>query len=213
MKIFNFIRKPFPYTYNNVALHIILVNIVIYLLQKYFSQRGINIEYWFALNINLFFQKKMFWQIFTYMFLHGSFLHIFFNMLALFWFGIAIERKMGSKEFLLFYLLCGSIAGIAMCICYYFLGVNVPIIGASGALYAVMFAFAVLYPDSNIYLYFTIPIPSAILIMGYFIIELTQIFRNDGVAHLGHFFGLVIAWIYVRVRYRIKPLQVFGFIK
>lgn len=213
MKIFNFVRRPFSYSYNNVALHIILINIIIYFLQKYFQQRGVYIEQWFALNPILFFGKKMLWQVFTYMFLHGSFLHIFFNMLAIFWFGIAIERKMGSKEFLLFYLLCGSLAGFAMSVFYYFFGVYDYVIGASGALYAVMFAFAVLYPDSNIYLYFTIPIPSAILIIGYFIIELTQVFRSDGIAHLGHFFGLVFAWAYVRIRYRIKPLQVFGFLK
>lgn len=213
MKIFKFVRKPFSYTYSNVALQLILTNVIIYLLQRYFRQRGINVEYWFALNPYLVFEKKMFWQIFTYMFLHGSFLHIFFNMLALFWFGVAIEKKMGSKEFLLFYLLCGTLAGLAMCIAYYFFGVYSYVIGASGAVYAVMFAFAVLYPDSTIYLYFVVPIPSAILIIGYFVLEFVQIFRGDGIAHLGHFFGLIFAWCYVRIRYRIKPLHVFGFIK
>lgn len=213
MKVFSFVRKPFSYTYNNVALHIILVNVIIYFLQKYFRQHGVYIEQWFALNPHLFFERKMFWQIFTYMFLHGSFLHIFFNMLAIFWFGVAIERKMGSKEFLLFYLLCGTLAGLFMSVCYYFLGIYSYVLGASGALYAVMFAFAVLYPDSTIYLYFAIPIPAAVLIIGYFVLEFLQIFRSDGVAHLGHFFGLILAWVYVRVRYRIKPLQVFGFIK
>ena len=213
MRIFSFVRKPFSYTYNNVALQLILVNVVIYLLQLYFKQRGINIQYLFGLNPKLFFEKKMFWQIFTYMFLHGNFLHIFFNMLAVFWFGIAIERKMGSKEFLLFYLLCGTLAGLAMGIAYYLLGIDAPIIGASGALYAVLFAFAILYPDSTIYLYFVLPIPSAILIIGYFVLEFLQMFKTDGVAHLGHFFGLIFAWIYVRLRYRINPLRVFGFIK
>lgn len=213
MRIFSFVRKPFSYTYNNVALQLILVNVVIYLLQLYFKQRGINIQYLFGLNPKLFFEKKMFWQIFTYMFLHGNFLHIFFNMLAVFWFGIAIERKMGSKEFLLFYLLCGTLAGLAMGIAYYLLGIDAPIIGASGALYAVLFAFAILYPDSTIYLYFVLPIPSAILIIGYFVLEFLQMFKSDGVAHLGHFFGLIFAWIYVRLRYRINPLRVFGFIK
>jgi Uncharacterized membrane protein (homolog of Drosophila rhomboid) len=213
VRIFSFVRKPFSYTYNNVALQLILVNVVIYLLQLYFKQRGINIQYLFGLNPKLFFEKKMFWQIFTYMFLHGNFLHIFFNMLAVFWFGIAIERKMGSKEFLLFYLLCGTLAGLAMGIAYYLLGIDAPIIGASGALYAVLFAFAILYPDSTIYLYFVLPIPSAILIIGYFVLEFLQMFKSDGVAHLGHFFGLIFAWIYVRLRYRINPLRVFGFIK
>lgn len=213
MKIFRFVRKPFSYTYNNVTLHIILINVVIYILQNYFFKQPNVIKYWFALTPELFFEKKMFWQIFTYMFLHGNKGHIFFNMLALFWFGVAIERKMGSKEFLLFYLLCGTLAGLAMSVFYYFFGIYTFVLGASGALYAVMFAFAVLYPDSNVYLYFTIPIPSVILIIGYFVLEFMQMFRNDGVAHAGHLFGLVFAWIYVRVRYRIKPLQVFGFIK
>ena len=214
MKMFSFVRKPFSYTYNNVALQLILVNVVIYLLQIYFKQRGIDIQYFFGLNPELFFGKKMFWQILTYMFLHGSFLHVFFNMLAIFWFGVAIEKKMGSKEFLLFYLLCGTLAGLSMGLAYHFLGVDkISVIGASAAVYAVMFAFAVLYPDSTIYLYFVVPIPSAILIIGYFVLEFLQMFRGDGIAHLGHFFGLVFAWLYVRIRYRIKPLRVFGFIK
>jgi len=58
--------------------------------------------------------------------------------------------------------------------------------------FAVLFAFAILYPDSTIYLYFVLPIPSAILIIGYFVLEFLQMFKSDGVAHLGHFFVLIV---------------------
>lgn len=211
MKILDFLRKPFRYTFSNATLYLILINTVIYFSQRYFSLRGLSLTSIFALNPFLFVKKCMFWQAFTYMFLHGDFWHVFLNMLMFYWFGVAVERKMGSKEFLLFYLLCGSLAGIAMAWIYYFFGLRTYILGASAALYAVMLAFATLYPDSNIYLYFVLPVPSAILIIAYFVIEIVQAFANDGVAHLGHLFGLIFAWIYIRVRYRISVLKAFGF--
>ncbi len=112
---------------------------------------------------------------------------------------------------LLFDFLCGTLAGIAMAITYYFFDIYTYVVGASVPLYAVMLAFAVLYPDSNIYLYFVIPVPSAILIIAYFVLEIVQAFANDGIAHLGHLFGLVFGWLYIKVRYRISILKVFGF--
>lgn len=211
MNPFRLIRKPFNYTYNNVTLYIIFINIVIYFLTKYFFQHGIILKAFFALIPQFFIDKKMFWQAFSYMFLHDNFWHIFFNMLTLFWFGTAVEQKMGSKEFLLFYLLTGTLAGIAMGLVYYYLNIYTLVVGASGALYAVMLAFAVLYPDSNIYLYFMLPIPSAVLIIAYFFIELFSMFSNDGVAHIGHLFGLIFGWLYIKIRYKISILKVFGF--
>jgi len=145
------------------------------------------------------------------MFLHGSFWHLFFNMLTLFWFGVAVERKVGSYEFLLFYFTCGILAGLGMAIFYQLVGIYTYIVGASGALYGVMLLFAVLYPDSNIYLYFVLPIPSAALVIAYFVIELLSIFSNDGIAHFGHLFGLIFGWLYIKIRYGVSILRVFGF--
>ena len=211
MNIFRFLRKPFAYTFTNVSFYLIFIYIIVYFVQKYFRQRGLFLEEFFALHHTSLIREI--WQVFTYMFLHGDFWHLFFNMLMLFWFGVSVERKVGSKEFLLFYLLCGSLAGFAMRLTYYLIGMGAYsyTVGASAALYAVMLAFAVLYPDSQVYLYFVLPIPSAVLVLGYFILELMQAFRSDGIAHVGHVYGLIFAWVYIKVRYRISILKVFGF--
>ena len=211
MSLIRLLRKPFSYTFHNISFHLILINIIVYFLQKYFRQRGIFLEEFFALNTYYFVRGKMFWQTFTYMFLHGDFWHLFFNMLMLFWFGVSVERKVGSKEFLLLYFLCGTLAGFAMGGLYYLTGTYSYVLGASAALYAVMLIFAVLYPDSQVYLYFVVPIPSAVLVLAYFILELVQILTNDGIAHAGHLFGLIFGWLYIKVRYRISILKVFGF--
>ena len=211
MSLLRLLRKPFPYTFSNFSFYLIFANISIYFVQKYFRQHGVFLEETFALNAYHFVKEKMFWQAFTYMFLHGDFWHLFFNMLMLFWFGVSVERKVGSKEFLLLYFLCGTLAGFAMGGLYYLTGTYSYVLGASAALYAVMLIFAVLYPDSLVYLYFVLPIPSAVLVLAYFILELVQMFTNDGIAHAGHFFGLFFGWLYIKVRYRISILKAFGF--
>lgn len=211
MKFTKFLQRPFSYSFHNITLYIIVLNVVIYVAQEYFRRVGIPFDSFFSLNLFLFVRQKMFWQVFTYMFLHGDFWHLFFNMLALFWFGTAVERKIGSKDFLIFYLICGTLSGIAMSILYYFLGMYSYVLGASGALYAVMLAFAALYPDSNIYMYFVLPIPSMIFVLIYFVMEVFQAFTNDGIAHLGHIFGLLFGWLYIRCRFGIRLLKVFGF--
>ena len=206
MSVLRLLRKPFPYTFKNYSFYLIFVNIIVYFIQKYFRQRGVFLEEFFALNTYLFIRNKMFWQA-----LHGDMWHLFFNMLMLFWFGMSVERKVGSKEFLLFYLLCGTLAGFAMGELYYLTGTYSYVLGASAALYAVMFSFAVLYPDSSVYLYFVLPIPTVVLVLGYFVLELVQAFTSDGIAHIGHLFGLIFGWLYIKVRYRISVLKVFGF--
>ena len=211
MKLLKILKKPFPYTFNNVTLYIILINIIVYFFQGRIGQHSFSFIAYFELRPYLFFAKNMFWQMFTYMFLHGSFWHLFFNMLTLFWFGVAVERKVGSYEFLLFYFTCGILAGLGMAIFYQLVGIYTYIVGASGALYGVMLLFAVLYPDSNIYLYFVLPIPSAALVIAYFVIELLSIFSNDGIAHFGHLFGLIFGWLYIKIRYGVSILRVFGF--
>ena len=211
MSLVRLLRKPFSYTFNNFSFYLIFINVVVYFVQKYFRQHGVFLEDFFALNTYFFVKDKMFWQAFTYMFLHGDFWHLFFNMLMLFGFGVSVEQKVGSKEFLLFYVLCGTLAGLAMGILYYLTGTYSYVLGASAALYAVMLSFAVLYPDSRVYLYFVLPIPTAVLLLAYFILELVQAFASDGIAHLGHLFGLIFGWLYIKVRYRISILKVFGF--
>jgi membrane associated rhomboid family serine protease len=152
------------------------------------------------------------WQLVTYMFLHWDLGHLFFNMLGLFFFGVQVERHMGSKEFLLFYLLCGFIAGLFSFGAYMFSGAyGIVLLGASGAIYAVLLAFAVFFPRADIYVFGIIPVRAPILVLIYAGIEIfNQVAgRRGGVAHLTHLAGFGAAYLYLLIRFRINPLSVF----
>jgi membrane associated rhomboid family serine protease len=152
-------------------------------------------------------QLKWFWTFLTYMFLHGSISHIIFNMLGLFIFGPHVERQMGSREFLLYYLLTGILAGVFSFMVYYFTDNNVALIGASGALFAIQLAYAVFYPRSIIYIWGIIPVRAPILVLGYTALELyfTLTGGRGNVAHLTHLAGFAFGWIYFHVRFGMNP--------
>ena len=153
---------------------------------------------------------KMYWTFFTYMFLHGSVSHIVFNMLGLFIFGNHVERQMGSKEFLLFYLLTGTLAGVLSFIVYYFTNNHiVALIGASGALYAVMLAYAVFFPDSIIYIWGILPLRAPVMVLAFAVISIffMRTGRGGNVAHLTHLAGFIFGWLYFLLRFNINPLR------
>jgi membrane associated rhomboid family serine protease len=146
------------------------------------------------------------WQFFTYMFLHGGFFHIAFNMFALWMFGSDIEREWGGREFLKFYLLCGVGAGVIN----FLLTMNspVPVIGASGAIYGVLVAYAMMYPNRMIYIYFLFPIKVKYLVIGFAAIEFISSWNRagDGVAHFAHLGGMLIGYLYLKSDWRLPRL-------
>lgn len=146
------------------------------------------------------------------MFTHANISHIFFNMLGLFFFGTQVERRIGSSEFLLFYLLTGFLAGLFSFIVYTLTGMyGAVLLGASGAIFAVLLAFAVYFPYANIYIMGIIPVKAPLLVIGYTAIELfSQLLSiNSGVAHLTHLAGFVFAFFYFLIRLNINPIEVF----
>lgn len=214
MRLRNFIRTPFRYTYANAVVYLMAINTLVFFMDAYLLRTGImNLKNIFALIPFLTVEKHMLWQVFTYMFMHGSMTHLFFNMLSLFFFGPSLERKMGSKEFVLFYLFCGTMCGVINCIIYYAAGIHVVLIGASGSVFAILLCYSVLFPDTEIYLWFILPVPTPVLIIGFFLIELFSIFSNDNIGHLAHLLGIIIAWLYIRLRFGINPLKAWGFKK
>lgn len=206
MKTRNPLRRPFEYKYKRYSLYIILINIVLFFLSPYFPR----IDIYLSLNPFAILKYKMYWQFATYMFVHGSFSHLFFNMLGLLVFGLQVEKTIGSKEFLLFYFLTGIFSGLCSFGYYYFTGqFNVSLLGASGAVYSILFAYAVLYPRSTFLVWGIIPIPAPILVLIYTIIELgSQIFTNSNVAHYTHLFGFFTAWLYFVIRMGIHPIKI-----
>ncbi|MCL1818348.1 MAG: rhomboid family intramembrane serine protease [Spirochaetaceae bacterium] len=212
MRIIPFMRKPFRYEYFNAALFLILFNVAVFLLfslgSPYMKERILRT---FAL-IPVFVRTGSLWQLVSYMFLHADMWHLFFNMLGLFFFGIHIERHMGSREFLLFYFVCGAAAGIFSFAAYMISGhYGVVLIGASGAIYGVLLAFAAFFPRAEIYVFGIIPIRAPILVLIYAGIEIfNQVAgRRGGIAHLTHLAGFAAAYIYLLLRYRINAFRVF----
>ncbi len=138
-----------------------------------------------------------FWQLFTYMFMHANFTHILFNMLALWMFGMELEHVMGSKKFLIYYLLCGFGGGLAnLLIAPMFTSVG-PTVGASGAVYGVLLAFGMMFPDRPIYIYFLLPIKAKYFVVMYMAIEIFSVGSMDGVAHFAHLGGALVGFLYL----------------
>lgn len=203
----NPIRKPFTYTYFSTSLYLIGINFVLFFILNLFE----NGKLYLSLNPVLFLDRHMYWQAFTYMFVHGNLGHILSNMIGLFFFGMTVERAIGSREFLLIYFLCGVESGL--CSLGYFMltgSYRVFLMGASGAIFAVMFAYAVIFPRAKIFVWGLIPVPSPLLVIIYAFIELiSQISRRDGnTAHYAHLFGFAAAFIYFIIRMGINPLTV-----
>jgi membrane associated rhomboid family serine protease len=129
-------------------------------------------------------------------------------MLGLFIFGNHVERQMGSREFLLYYLLTGMLAGVFSFGLYYVTrNYMVTLMGASGALFAVELAYAVYFPDSIIYLWGILPLRAPVMVLGYTALEVVFSItgRNSGVAHFTHLAGFGTGWVYFLVRFGENP--------
>lgn len=194
-------------SYTNVTLKLVIINALVYLLTSMLYPRS---AYYLAM-IPSFVLHGYIWQLFTYMFVHGGFSHLLFNMLSLYLFGTMVEQRVGTKEFLLFYLLAGLFSGILSFISYLLAGTNVILVGASGAIYGVLLMFAVFYPYARVFVFGLIPLRAPILVIIYTGIELySQVFSRGGnVAHLTHLSGLLFAYLYCRIRMKINPIDVF----
>jgi membrane associated rhomboid family serine protease len=130
------------------------------------------------------------WRIFTSMFLHGGLEHFFLNMFALFVFGGALERRVGTPMFLLTYLLSGVVASVGFLI---FNGPDVPALGASGAIYGLIGALVVIAPNMRVYLFGGIPMPMVAVGVLYAFIEFVSLGNaglEDNIAHSAHLLGL-----------------------
>ncbi len=153
------------------------------------------------------------WQLATYMFLHGGIFHIVFNMLALWMFGTELERIWGTRYFLKFYLVTGVGAGV-LTVLFSLLPFEFAqsihrsiIIGASGAIYGLLLAYALYFPDRPIYMYFVFPIPAKIFvaIMGA-IAFFSSLSDAGGVANATHLGGLLVAYLFLKGA-RLHPMS------
>jgi membrane associated rhomboid family serine protease len=156
----------------------------------------------FALQANLVIHRFYVWQLVTYLFLHGGWFHIIFNMFALWMFGSDLENLWGGKKFLFYYFLTGVGAGIFDVLLNTLFRPDLPsaTIGCSGAVYGLLLAYGMLFPERLIYLYMIIPIKAKwfAVIMG--AIEFVSSFGGpgSGVSHFAHLGGMLFGYLYLR---------------
>jgi len=170
-------------------------------------------------------ERLQIWRPFTYMFLHGGVFHILFNMLALWMFGVELERMWGSRYFTKFYFVAGGGAALTTLLLSFS---PFPFadrlydsltIGASGAVYGVLLAYAMYFPNRPIYMYFFFPIPAKyfVMIMGGISLYSSMNATGGGVAHTTHLGGLVAAYLYLKggrtnllaeIRYRLMKWRI-----
>jgi len=180
---------------------LILINVGVFVLQLLGRVAGISLlERYFGLRPWSITHEFMIWQFVSYMFLHDShqFFHIFINMFALYMFGNDLERVWGAKQFLRYYFITGIGAGL----CSYLIGVNnvTVTIGASGAIYGLLLAYGLLYPNRLVYIYLLFPIKVKwlVIIMGglAFLSSITG--SEPGVSNIAHLGGLLIGYVYLK---------------
>lgn len=210
-----------------ITKNLLIVNVVVFLATYLFRNMGVDLNN--VLGLHFFLAPDFhIYQLFTYMFAHGGFSHIFFNMFALWMFGCIVERTWGPKKFLTYYIVCGVGAGLfqelAQFAQFYFIASeHIPhftlaqtmkvanayaaflnpwtTVGASGAVYGILLAFGMLYPEERIFIFpLPVPIKAKWFVMGYAAIELFMAYSStgDGVAHLAHLGGMVFGFFLIR---------------
>ncbi|HGY54639.1 MAG TPA: rhomboid family intramembrane serine protease [Caldithrix abyssi] len=184
--------------------NLLFINGVVFLMQLLNPGLDFFIRQNFALVPAQVFSSFKIWQLVTYLFVHGGFMHILFNMFILWMFGTELEYEWGTREFLKFYFISGIGAGLFIALLSPY-----PTIGASGAIYGVMVAYALRYPDRMIYIYFLFPVK-----IKYFMIFLVgfQFLMFVGstastISHVAHLGGAVVGYVYLKyghLSYKIK---------
>lgn len=174
--------------------YLLISTIGVFVLQLLFPP----ITSWFRLDPSQVLGSFFIWQLVTYLFLHGGLFHVLINMLILFMFGCEMERTWGTRFFLQYYFICGIGAGI------FALFAGYPVVGASGAIYGLLVAFAMYFPTRVIYMnvffifFFPIQAKYFVIIMG-LISFLSSLGGASGVSHLAHLGGLVVGYLYLRM--------------
>lgn len=202
---------------------LLVINAALYIFPEFFSFTPYNEPLWMALRPSQVLHG-MIWQPLTYMFFHGSISHFLFNMLTLWMFGTAVEQTWGTRRFTFYYLACGVFAGltvVATNLAVYLSAspfataralaeMNIATIGSSGAIFGLILAFGLLFPDAPVLLFFLFPIPAKYfaILMGFIEFFLQRTSPGSGVSHWAHLGGMLFGVIYIKLwmpRHRQRP--------
>ena len=188
-----------------VTRNILIINFIVWVACFIFLFQGIYLANIFALQ-PIHYGFKLY-QLITYMFTQVDFWHLLFNMFAVFMFGRTLEQYWGSKQFLTYYMVCGIGAGLVQLLICYLTGSPYGTIGASGAVFGILLAFGMLFPNVPLYVMFIpIPIKAKYFVIFYGLLELYMGFSNrsgDNVAHFAHLGGMLFGILMILYwRYR-----------
>ncbi len=183
-----------------VVRQLLLANVVVYLLVPRGSELFFNLWLYPPLMLT------RPWTPFTYMFLHGGFMHLLFNMIALFFFGPRLEAMLGSRQFLGLYVVSGVMGAVLSLIPPY-----APIVGASGAVFGVLLGFAMYWPRDQILIWGIVPVEARIFVIFLTLLSLVSGFGGaaGGIAHFAHLGGFLGGWLYLKVRKRTSAARRF----
>jgi len=193
-----------PALFTDAIKILVSVNFGIFLLQTVARTEGLFFPL-FGLVPKMVWSEFMIWQPFTYLFFHGGIWHVLINMFVLWMFGSELERIWGKGHFLKFYFVTGVGAGLVTMI----FGLNsmTPIVGASGAVYGVLLAYGLTYPNRTVYLYGIIPIKSLWFVIGIGVIAFMSSFDNvSQISHLTHLSGMMIGYLMLKRPVRFNDL-------
>ncbi|MEX2190021.1 MAG: rhomboid family intramembrane serine protease, partial [Bacteroidota bacterium] len=201
---------------------LLMTNVAVFLLTQFLGSMkldGVSLQYFIYRYFALlpFGEGFLPWQLITYQFMHGGFWHLFFNMFFGLWmFGMEIEQMWGAKKFLGFYLMCGVVAGLVQLLLAPLFEPSssevirmgpIPVVGASGAVYGVLVAFGMLFPDRYIFLYFLIPVKVKYFVMVLIAFGVLSVGDPTNVAHLAHLGGALAGYVYLLANMRRGPIS------
>ena len=185
---------------------LIIINIIVFAAVELSGVRG-ELFRQFGLVPSFVWQNFKIWQPFTYLFLHGGATHLLLNMFVLWMFGRELEEIWGKKQFFVYYFITGIGAGLITTL--FSLYSIVPIVGASGAIYGLLLAYGVMYPERKVYVYFLFPVKIkyfvAVLAGLSFFASLSP--GQSVISHLTHLSGMIIGYIYLSKGFQIKSIK------
>lgn len=206
-----------------VTKNLLIINVLVFLASYVLKGYGMDLNNMFGLHFILASDFRIY-QLVTYMFLHGGFEHLFFNMFAVWMFGRILEQVWGAKRFLFYYLVCGVGAGLCQELMQYIdyvvelapyarvdMGGGFIVsmgeylnymntVGASGAVYGILLAFGMLFPDEQMFIFpLPVPIKAKYFVVGYAVIELVLGLTNQGgnIAHFAHLGGMLFGFLLI----------------
>ena len=197
----------------NITKNLLIINVLAFIASYVLRGQGVVLNELLGLHFVMAEDFRIY-QLLTYMFMHANLSHIFCNMFALWMFGPVIENEWGSKRFALYYLVCGLGAAITQEVVWALMGGSVGVtIGASGAVFGILFAFGWLFPDVPMFLFFIpIPIRARVFVTLYAAFELFAGLApttGDNVAHFAHLGGMLFGWLLIlcwkHIKFNKKP--------